>query len=56
MPRLALELPDELGRVESRENRTEGPSTRTRGATVTEPRVDDPKVSRWHRCWAGADQ
>ncbi|WP_157526035.1 hypothetical protein [Halorientalis sp. IM1011] len=55
MPRLALDLPDDLRRAEnSRENgerRTGGTAARTRTATVTGS--DDPRVARWHRCWAG---
>jgi len=55
MPRLALDLPDDLRRAEnSRENgesRAGGTAARTRTATVTD--IDDPKVARWHRCWAG---
>jgi hypothetical protein len=59
MPRLALDLPDGLGRVEnSRENgesRTEESAVRTRTAAATETGTDGPTVIRWHRCWAGSD-
>jgi hypothetical protein len=57
MPRLALDLPDDLRRAEnSRENgesRADGTAVRTRTATVNDAGVDAPRVARWHRCWAG---
>ncbi|WP_424018257.1 hypothetical protein ACOZ4N_02030 [Halorientalis pallida] len=58
MPRLALDLPDDLRRVEnSRENgesRAEESTVRARTTAVTETGTDGPKVTRWHRCWAGS--
>ncbi|SEO89303.1 hypothetical protein SAMN05216388_102226 [Halorientalis persicus] len=58
MPRLALELPDDLRRVENSpengESRAEDASVRNRTATATGTGIDDPKVTRWHRCWAGS--
>ncbi|WP_336002472.1 hypothetical protein [Halorientalis halophila] len=63
MPRLMLDLPDELRRPgpgpESAENQTEDGRAQTRDPTETvtasgQP-VGGPRVVRWHRCWAGTD-
>ncbi|WP_299267615.1 hypothetical protein [Halorientalis sp.] len=56
MPRLALDLPDELGRVEnSRENgESRGEETPVGTPVAVRGRgADDTRVARWHRCWAG---
>ncbi len=58
MPRLALDLPDELGRVESSrengENRVAEDPVGTRATTANGADADNATIARWHRCWAGS--